>query len=177
MAGRGGIGNIQAVTQENARATSDVEADRTAAENRVHQDVIDVGHKQDQEYAHTGRGGSGNIYSPKALSSKGHFNDAHRSHIVGDGTLLPADTTSNGPSAPPSYSTANPSSETGVTRKVGRGGAGNYSFGVTESEVLAAERRRGMEEQMKKQVAEDVEKGVSETLAQPPKAKLAPGES
>ena len=132
--------------------------------------------KEEQQYAHTGRGGMGNYYSPKELSQTGHFSDAHRSHILGDGTLPPvdaADKSGGSTGAPPSYNTAQPAAE--QTRTVGRGGAGNFFFGVSESEEKAA-RKRIEEEKRREKLKEDIERGVQDQLAMPPKAKLPGGE-
>lgn len=173
--GRGGAGNIQALEQVNAKISSDLEANQQAAESDHKEPVpSDYSSREEQQYAHTGRGGMGNWYSPKELSEKGRFNDAHRSHILGEGTQPPANTVdqSNG-SAPPSYSAAEAPRET--TRTYGRGGAGNWSFGVSESEERAA-RKRIQDDQAREKLKADVEKGVGESLAMPQKAKLPGGE-
>ncbi|KAK5125355.1 hypothetical protein LTR85_000464 [Meristemomyces frigidus] len=164
--GRGGAGNFQAIEQESARVAADVEANQPAADSNS-TDAAAV-ERQEQQYAHMGRGGVGNWYSPKELKEKGHFSDAHRSHILGDGTLPPADSTDSG--APPSYNTAQPSTET--TRTYGRGGAGNYSFGVSESEERAA-RKRMRQEETKEKLKADIERNVQESLAMPEKAKIS----
>ncbi|OJD36321.1 uncharacterized protein BKCO1_1200030 [Diplodia corticola] len=96
MWGRGGAGNIQQAAEANkqrASETQDLEAanpttsaatdDSAAAANTA---------AASQEYAHMGRGGAGNFYSPAALSSTGTF--------VNDPTT--ASTTN------PSFSTAEP---------------------------------------------------------------------
>ncbi|KAK4890643.1 hypothetical protein LTR27_010682 [Elasticomyces elasticus] len=162
--GRGGAGNILAVEQGKARVSNDVEANRQT----VDPSLTSTGHEE-QKYAHSGRGGAGNYYSPQDLSQTGVFSDAHRSHVLGDGTQAP---TSGG--APPSYSTtAAPTS--GSNRTVGRGGAGNWGFGSNESEERAA-REKAEEEERRKQVQAEVEKKVESALAEPPKAKLAGNE-
>ncbi|TKA77005.1 hypothetical protein B0A55_01966 [Friedmanniomyces simplex] len=127
------------------------------------------------DYIAPGRGGSGNYYSPQELSQTGHFSDAHRSHVLADGTQAPADATTtgitgsvNGP-APPSYIAAQASAQ--PSRTVGRGGAGNYNYGVSESEERAA-RKKMDEEQRRKQVQAEVEEKVKKALAEPPKAML-----
>ncbi|TKA81025.1 hypothetical protein B0A55_02481 [Friedmanniomyces simplex] len=131
--------------------------------------------REEPKYAHSGRGGSGNYYSPQELSQTGHFSDAHRSHVLGDGTQAPTDATTtgitgsvNGP-APPSYIAAQASAQ--PSRTVGRGGAGNYNYGVSESEERAA-RKKMDEEQRRKQVQAEVEEKVKNALAEPPKAML-----
>ncbi|EMD01139.1 hypothetical protein BAUCODRAFT_29542 [Baudoinia panamericana UAMH 10762] len=171
--GRGGAGNILSIEQENARASADLEANQQAAESDQKGPLpTDYLEKSEQQYAHTGRGGMGNYYSPRDLSETGHFNDAHRSHILGEGTSAPpatGDSTGNGP---PSYG-AGPS-DIEPPRKHGRGGAGNYAFGVSESEERAAQRRLEQEKRQE-QLKADIEKGVKESLAAPPKAKLPGG--
>ena len=168
--GRGGAGNIEAVQKENERINNDLEASQSAADN-VGNDFVppaDI-QRDEQQYAHTGRGGAGNYYSPKDLNQKGNFSDAHRSHIPGDGTLAPAE----GSTAPPSYNAV--SSGTEAARKTGRGGAGNYDFGINEAETKAARRRRE-EDEKQARLKQDIEKGVQESLAFPSKAKLSGGE-
>lgn len=165
MPGRGGFGNIVAVPETKERVTADVEANRQVP-NASHQAALPT--DTEQPYAHSGRGGAGNYYSPKDLTAKGHFSDAHRSHIVGDGTLAPSESTTN--SAPPSYNSVDgPKAE--PTRIFGRGGAGNYMFGVSEGEERAAKKKMEEEEQ-KQQLTAMIEKGVTSGLAMPEQAKL-----
>jgi hypothetical protein len=170
--GRGGAGNIQAVEEENARISADLEANQQAAEAENQQGLSD--RSKEQQYAHTGRGGAGNWYSPRELRERGHFSDADRSHILGDGTQPPTDSARSGDNAaaPPSYTVTQTSSQ---TSKVGRGGAGNISFGVNEDEERAARKRLAQQEAQEKLKA-DIEKGVKERLAMPPKAKLPGGD-
>lgn len=130
--------------------------------------------KNEQQYAHSGRGGAGNYYSPKELSETGRFSDAHRSHIPGDGTQPPASSVGAAASSePPSYSTA--STGSGATKSWGRGGAGNMSYGMMEDEERAA-RRKLQEDEAKEKLKAEVERGVGETLAMPQKAKLPAAE-
>jgi len=168
--GRGGAGNIEAVQKETERANNDLEANKSAASNAGNDFVPPADIKRDeQQYAHTGRGGMGNFYSPKELNQSGNFSDAHRSHIPGDGTLAPTE----GSDAPPSYNAVSANAE--PARKTGRGGAGNYAIGINEAETRAA-RRRHEEDERQAKLKEDIEKGVQETLAFPSKAKLPDGE-
>lgn len=172
--GRGGAGNIQALEQENARVSADLEANQQAAESdRKGRLPAQHPEREEQQYAHTGRGGMGNFFSPKELSRTGNFSDAHRSHILGDGTQPPAESAEQMQDAPPSYNAA--LSNAAPTRTVGRGGAGNYSFGVSESEEKAA-RKRIEDEKMREKLKEEIEAGVKDQLAMPPKAKLPGGE-
>ena len=165
--GRGGAGNIQALEQETARVAADPEANQQTAESSSQNSALPE--KEEQKFAHTGRGGMGNYYSPKELSQTGHFSDAHRSHILGDGTQPPTEAGQS--TGPPSYSATQASAEQ-PTRMVGRGGAGNFSFGVSESEERAA-RKRMADEKKREVLTGEIEQGVKEQLAVPPKAKLS----
>jgi len=171
--GRGGAGNIEAVQKENERINSDVEASQSAAERATSDFVPPADIKrEEQQYAHSGRGGMGNWFSPAELNQSGKFSDAHRSHIPGDGTLSPDGNAKTGEGAPPSYNAIGASvSATEGVKKYGRGGAGNYDFGINEAEQKAA-RRIKTEDEKKARLEEDIEKGVQETLAMPQKAKL-----
>ncbi|KAK5135475.1 hypothetical protein LTR08_005263 [Meristemomyces frigidus] len=169
--GRGGAGNIQAVAQETARASADLEANEKPTQSDHVGPPEDNSAREEQQYAHTGRGGAGNYYSPKDLTKSGNFSDAHRSHILGDGTLPPATSmAADSGSAPPSYNTAQPSGET--IRSYGRGGAGNYAFGAGEGD---AARKKAQEEQIKERLQADIERSVEQSLAVPEKAKLPSG--
>ncbi|KAK4997992.1 hypothetical protein LTR28_013803, partial [Elasticomyces elasticus] len=97
--GRGGAGNIineSEFSKANSGFSQDLETNQpttttttttTSADPAAHAPPSST----QQSYAHTGRGGAGNYYSPSDLRATGHFSDAHRSHIVGDdGTLAPA---------------------------------------------------------------------------------------
>jgi len=85
--GRGGAGNIQ---EANASISADLEANQQAAD-----DYTSSGHdfdtKEQAPYAHMGRGGAGNYYSPRGLIERGQFQGADRSHVLGDGTPMPKD--------------------------------------------------------------------------------------
>ena len=166
--GRGGVGNIQALEQETARVAADLEANQQAAGASSQYNALPG--KEEPKFAHTGRGGMGNYYSPEELSQTGHFSDAHRSHIPGDGTQQPPTEPGRESTGPPSYSTTQASAA--PTRMVGRGGAGNFSFGVSESEERAA-RKRMADEKKREVLTGEIEKGVKEQLAVPPKAKLS----
>jgi len=178
--GRGGAGNIYAVEQEATRIKSDVEANHStvassSAGANDEEPPTDQMRQGEQQYAHTGRGGAGNYYSPQQLTETGSFSNAARSHIIGDGTQAPSTLTQGRipENNAASYATSSEQQSSGLTRKVGRGGAGNYTFGVSESE---AARKRIYEEQRRQQVQADVEKGVETMLAPPPKARVTGAE-
>lgn len=168
--GRGGAGNYEAIQRENEKISNDLEANQVAAESATSSFIPpDIADKNEAQYAHTGRGGAGNYYSPQELTQKGTFGGAQTSHVLGDGTPLPSDDVR--PAAAPAHDGV-PSAV-----KTGRGGAGNmnYDIGINEAERKAA---REHEEADRKQQAlkDDVEKGVKESLAFPSKAKLPGGQ-
>ncbi|GAB7358018.1 hypothetical protein MBLNU230_g0183t1 [Neophaeotheca triangularis] len=181
--GRGGAGNIQAVDAENARVAQDLEANQANAEASLQPSSLsDMMAREEQQYAHSGRGGAGNYYSPKELSETGKFSDAQRSHILGDGTAEPAEAGAAGGEQPHSYSAApraaGSSTGSGAVGKQGRGGAGNISYGLNEQDEARARwyLQREEEQRRRKELSQDVEKGVKESLAEPPKAKLPGGQ-
>lgn len=160
MPGRGGAGNWQAAQQESEKVQADVEADRSLSSSAAGSTVP----REQREHAYSGRGGSGNWYSPKELHQNGTFKDL----VLGGSPASKDNNTTN-------ITTTTNNNSSSVTRKVGRGGAGNMTFGVTEDEERAL--RRSQEEQQKgKEISSHVEATVNATLAEPPKAKL-PGPS
>jgi hypothetical protein len=164
--GRGGAGNFYAAQQETARAATDLEAnaqETQSVETKDQATSASDANSQQQEYAHTGRGGAGNYYSPRALNETGHFTDGTKAPDTGSASM-----------AQGSASTAQTGAES--ARKVGRGGAGNYAFGIAEDEERIAQRK--MEDEKKReQLRWDVEMGVKEQLAEPPRAILAGAEN
>ena len=207
--GRGGAGNIiqtphsssnpSTSTQNNISA--DLEANQQAAETSL---VDDYEYRSEQQtYAHKGRGGAGNYYSPKELARSGTFAGAGTSHVLGDGTPAPAGSVPGDAAAAAASSTggagdgvagsgsgSGSGSGGGKIEKLvaslggtvgtasapayrGRGGAGNYSFGVTEAEEKAARKK---EEDEKERLRVQIERGVEEGLARPEKAKIPGGE-
>ncbi|KAK1824926.1 hypothetical protein LTR12_000721 [Friedmanniomyces endolithicus] len=164
--GGGGAGNFEAHEQDKVRVAADLEANHQATNPSHETHVPLIGDEQN------GRGGSGNYYSPQELSQTGSFSGAHRSHVLGDGTLAPADAESmsnTGGAATISNNAAQASARS--TRTVGRGGAGNFDFGAGVSEEMAA-RGRMDEEQRRKRVQAEVEEEVRHALAEPPRAIL-----
>jgi len=168
--GRGGAGNIAAstpgpsnpITAYNASTSSDLESQQSAASNSTNpaassdSKIIDPGHdfdtKENSAFAHMGRGGAGNYYSPKELLSSGKFEGAGNSHVVGDGTPVAEKA---GDVKGPAYR--------------GRGGAGNYA-------VAGGERGEQDMQDEKEKLKSDIEKGVEDQLARPEKARLPGGE-
>lgn len=167
--GRGGAGNYEAVQRENEKISHDLESNQSAADNANNSFLPpDIAEKGEPQYAHTGRGGAGNYYSPQDLTQTGNFAGAQTSHILGDGTPAPADDAR--PAAAPAVGSMG-SAVGGVTPKTGRGGAGNYDFGINEAERKAA-REHEQADHKQQQLRDDVEKGVKEQLAFPSKARL-----
>lgn len=154
--GRGGAGNVRTIEPENARISIDLEANQAAAASHGREPLpSDYLNREEQQYALSGRGGAGNYYSPKELSQTGRFSSARTG--TGSG------------SAPQAQGM------TEQSRTYGRGGAGNHYFGERERAALDAEKRR-QEDQFREKLKQDIERGVKEHLAMPPKAKLPAGE-
>ena len=146
--GRGGAGNIQAVEQANAKIFADLEANQATAETQNKEPLpTDYLEREQQQYVHTGRGGMGNYASPRDLKD--------------NGVTMDRDSTSQ---------VANDSART-----PGRGGAGNYAFGASQSQRRAAQERL-KEDQSRERLKLEIEKSVKETLAMPQKAKVPGGE-
>ena len=188
--GRGGAGNISAVQAASERASADLEANQSAADTSTDPEKsrLPLNYKEEElgtpsserQYAHSGRGGAGNFYSPKELSQSGHFNDAGRSNILGQGTMAPSELPGQrgeGESmiAGRQISSSAPSTAGESTRTYGRGGAGNYAFGISESEERTAKSRLEDDEKQSR-LKQDIENGVKEQIAFPQKAKLPGGE-
>lgn len=80
--GRGGAGNYEAIQRENEKVANDLEANQSAADNATNNYVPpDIAERSEAQYAHTGRGGAGNYYSPRELTEHGNFSGAQTSHI------------------------------------------------------------------------------------------------
>ncbi|KAG9594708.1 hypothetical protein KCU77_g13562, partial [Aureobasidium melanogenum] len=162
--GRGGAGNIEAL---NATKTSNATNEKISADlERNQQDAEEYAGSahpalHNQEYAHTGRGGAGNYYSPRELKATGKFEGADTSHVLGDGTPAPKTNEEN-------------DKEPTVVRH-GRGGMGNF-FGVDED--MANKLRKKHEDEARKQeeLKQQIEKGVDDVLSRPEKARLPGGE-
>lgn len=233
--GRGGAGNIEAATHpstilsstnnnnnnnnsNNEGSSTNHSADLEKAQANAESYLSDRGHLasyagtphdslHNQQYAHMGRGGAGNYYSPWELQMRGEFQGAGTSHVLGDGTPAPRSqetelqgshtnkthATASSSSSPSSSKTTTPpaadlergghvraEADVGTTAAKsdvskgyrGRGGAGNYSYGVSESEERAYRKRHEEEQRRKEQLREKVEKGVEEVLPMPQKARL-----
>ncbi|KAK3073173.1 hypothetical protein LTR53_005461 [Teratosphaeriaceae sp. CCFEE 6253] len=148
---RGGAGNILAREQERTRAAADLEAHQPHTTESQLRDRISS-RREEQLYAHSGRGGAGNYYSPQELSSTGQFSDGT--------AALGGDNAANG--------VAN----SATTRTVGRGGAGNWMFGAGGDSARAAQ-EEAEEDARRERLRGEIEKGVGASLSEPPKAKLA----
>lgn len=150
-AGRGGAGNIQAVDEASKRIAEDIEANHGAVKSYT----LPAQSQDDQQYARVGRGGAGNFYSSQELSDAEKAGLGDGINSLGSGAVEASKTA---PAEP--------------TRTFGRGGAGNFSFDSGENQDRASLKKLEEDEQKKLQLNEQVEKGVEQTLAMPPKAKL-----
>lgn len=167
MPGRGGAGNILAVQQEKQRVAEDLESNQQVADQTSNPSSADLPLRQDQQYAHSGRGGAGNYYSPRELEETGSFNDTLP---TGLGAASNASASTAAGSSVPAGQNGNAASE--PVRRYGRGGAGNMSFGVTEDEARVYRKRREEEEQRQEKLKADVEANVNAILMEPPRARL-----
>ncbi|KAF4549349.1 Hypothetical protein D9617_22g066950 [Elsinoe fawcettii] len=155
--GRGGAGNFEAAkaakqtAQE--RAKDDVEAQKSVDDDLA-ASIAET--KAPAQYAHSGRGGAGNYYSPQELSTTGRF----------EGTAPGAEQ----PDATVSLKTQ-PKAQATLPAYRGRGGAGNYETSAADSAEIAriqAAQDEKEQEKIRQSIARDVESG----LARPEKARL-----
>lgn len=80
--GRGGAGNYEAIQRENEKVNNDLERSQSTAEKAgINYIPPDIAERSEAQYAHTGRGGAGNYYSPRDLAEQGNFMGAQTSHI------------------------------------------------------------------------------------------------
>lgn len=160
MPGRGGAGNWQAAQEaQNTPKVVDLEAQQSSASTETPV-AGPSAPRADQQYAFSGRGGSGNSYNPKELHQKGTFQNTDLSHASASDAAAGWSSMLSGAQAKGSD----------VVRAAGRGGSGNMVYGVTDDERVAL--RKMQEEQEGKKIAADVEASVNATLAEPPKARL-----
>ncbi|KAF2101845.1 HET-domain-containing protein [Rhizodiscina lignyota] len=150
--GRGGAGNIWQAQVENKRVAEDVEAQHSQSTASPSAPSISTNMSSEpQQYAHSGRGGAGNWYSPVELSQHGTFSS-----------------TSTSPTSPSSV-TPTSATATGAmhqelpSAKSGRGGMGNFVWGPSEKEKEEWERRRQEEERVRAQATMNVD----QVLAKP----------
>ena len=147
--GRGGAGNILAAAEQKAVNVSsgttssvhrhlhikqDVEAQTPKPQLRPSESTASTTPANvNQDYAHMGRGGAGNWYSPKELSETGKFETSNQQGPV--------------------------EKEPAETRRTGRGGAGNFVWDDEENEKTRQQKEE-MEIELKDMVAKDVEAGL-----------------
>jgi hypothetical protein len=94
-----------------------------------------------QQYAHSGRGGAGNWFSPQELTETGKF------------------VTATDPSVQAKAQRATEGEIVSETRHRGRGGAGNFIWSQEEEDKRRAD-EEGKEIELKEMVARDVEAGL-----------------
>lgn len=156
--GRGGAGNIaqQEQLQEQSKklAAEDLEANRSLTSDAAPPAKTS---SQPSEYAHMGRGGSGNWYQPKELEQSGSFQQP------ADSTAAPSTSTKPNVSTP-----WHPEGQELPVARAGRGGAGNFVWKDEEREA----KRNEEEKKVKEKVSEGVERDVEAGLAKPGAAVL-----
>jgi len=154
--GRGGAGNI-AQLQEGAKETEMIDMEAGKREHvdaeKEQREAATVSSTND--YAHMGRGGSGNWYSPRTLGATGEFtSDAHGSAAPASDPRAPSPLPTGTGSAPRAALTREPSEKVADpalhnSRWAGRGGAGNFVWETEQEELRKkqkAERERGIQE-------------------------------
>ncbi|KAE9969699.1 hypothetical protein EG327_010507 [Venturia inaequalis] len=158
MSGRGGAGNFWQAQEAAKKREADLEASQRNPSTTPSQQQSapssssqkSVPANTNQDYAHMGRGGSGNWYEPKILAETGAF---------------------SAPEAPESAKPLQASKEVvSDTRGRGRGGAGNFVWDEDEDRNKEAEEVKEIE--LKEMVVRDVEKG----LTKPPRVVQRGGE-
>ncbi|EOD47066.1 hypothetical protein UCRNP2_6202 [Neofusicoccum parvum UCRNP2] len=188
MWGRGGAGNIQQGAQL-AEASKQRAAEDPESANPPGGASPPPGPatSQPQEYAHMGRGGAGNFYSPAELASTGRFDSS------GTATTTTAEpppqplenldsssgwwNTATGP-APAAKGDAQQQQEQIETpiARTGRGGAGNFVWGGgSERRAEQIRKEWGELREAQRNVAEKVEEDVEKALPKPGKAWLGGG--
>lgn len=145
--GRGGAGNIDAATQENARVAADLEANQSATEPFAQASSPTDSLKR-QEPSYVGRGGAGNYGSQKEVD---HWNGLEQAENESFAKIR-----KDSQAQSPTY---------------GRGGAGNYAAGALKGRQNAS-RKMTEDEQKREKLKADIEQGVKDQLAMPQKAKL-----
>lgn len=124
-----------------------------------------------QEYAHMGRGGAGNYYSPSSLTQTGKFtdaspasiSDAHGGSGIENGAAI---TRSTAP--PPSISHLST-----APAYRGRGGAGNFLGDPYEKSANEIQQERARQQEAQEQAKKGVDVDVEARLARPGKAYLS----
>ncbi|KAI9795198.1 MAG: hypothetical protein M1816_000220 [Peltula sp. TS41687] len=153
--GRGGAGNYhdaQELDREaSMRNAEDIESQQSPGLEFAEQKTVN---RPAPEYAYSGRGGSGNIYSPKELEEQGTFQS---------GSAVTTTTTTK-------TATADRGNAGAVGGFGGRGGAGNIR---QQHVVVDADRERSSRE-VEARLKEKVTQEVEAVLPPPPQVHLAP---
>lgn len=144
--GRGGAGNINTVSAQNARIAEDLEANQSPSDSFTTASPLEI-----QQPSYIGRGGSGNYADRK--ESK-HWDDLGRAEEATFASMRQQ----TGQARSPTY---------------GRGGAGNFASGAPAVESKLKASRKNTEDELKRdKLQQDIEREVEERLAMPQKAKL-----
>lgn len=147
--GRGGAGNIKAVTQQKERIAADVEANASVEDSGIGGDLTRISQGATGQYVKSGRGGAGNFYDPAEVPTE-----------VETSTQL----------------AVGKPAEQHTARTAGRGGAGNYESAANSGKQSAAA-EEAKETLFRERIAADVEKVINQELAIPQNAKLAQSRS
>ncbi|KAG8629420.1 hypothetical protein KVT40_003285 [Elsinoe batatas] len=155
--GRGGAGNFEAAQAAKQaaqdRAANDVEAQKCVDDDFT-KSLAEA--RAPAQYAHSGRGGAGNYYSPQELTKTGQF------EATAPGTEQPEI---------PATSTSQSRAQVTLSAYQGRGGAGNYETTAADAKEMSktqAEQAEKEQEKIRETIAKDVESG----LARPERARL-----
>jgi hypothetical protein len=211
--GRGGAGNILQATLDSARATADLEAANAhaPASSITSPDDVSLGSHPSssskeadsnsnsngnsnsgrltdgqEQYAHMGRGGAGNWYSPRELSKTGEFTSSSRGPENGEAASATATATATAGgvtsvgvredagramhSHSPIFSPAASSQQQLPTARFGRGGAGNMTWEDPAHTIAERQRREEEEARRKEEVSKNVVADVEKGLARPGRA-------
>lgn len=166
--GRGGAGNIEAQQREEHQSAQDLEAQRQTIDQNIAQVLAGETSNPPQDYAYSGRGGAGNLYSPKHLDTTGTFTSSSVTDFDQISTPMQQIQDTNG--RRPSVVSIQQSS-TPPVRRVGRGGAGNYEYGQTQAKSQEVEEQQRAQTK-REEIQSAVEQSIDEQLILPPKARM-----
>ncbi|KAK7521251.1 uncharacterized protein IWZ02DRAFT_282640 [Phyllosticta citriasiana] len=106
--GRGGAGNIEAQEEQSKKVAEDIASQHRRASRTGSIVPIRTTVSPPPPYAHTGRGGAGNTYSPAELAQTGTFQSTAttENNDVAGASVVPAGTPASTASSSASYTTA-----------------------------------------------------------------------
>ncbi|MCJ1365142.1 hypothetical protein MMC16_004262 [Acarospora aff. strigata] len=185
--GRGGAGNYysQQDIQSATKSAEDIEAQsQTVTSTGPRAEVLAP---PPQEYAHSGRGGAGNFYSPATLHATGTFAIS----VPGSSTAptvagpsvgpVPEDSmaspTATATATSPALTSTQQSTSAGAPTYYGRGGAGNFNLNRSTGVADREKEEEGRKEREKERgrIEEMVRRDVDRGLRRPEGVYLRPG--